>query len=394
MWSLKHLIGYTLIIIGIIVLFFVWYRNSHYSTITRTFSSYTLLSSSWEAYKKTFINSDGRVIDYSQNAVTTSEGQSYALLRAVWIDDRATFDQVWNWTKNNLQKGDNGLFGWRWGKRTDGSYGFLDNGGENPASDADSDIALALILAGRRWQDQQYTEEAKKILQGLWTKEVATADGNYYLIAGPWAKNSNTLILNPSYFAPYAWRLFAQTDKTHDWEALIDPAYALLSNAGKAPLDTNKGVGLPPNWVAIDRKSGDLSAPNLQNLSTDYSFDAMRIPWRVALDYDWNRDERARTYLQSSFSQIANDYHTNNKLPTSYAHNGTIKDASENPAMYSTILGYFMLTDPTSAKKIYQDKITGLYSNDQNAFQKNIPYYEQNWLWFGAALYNNALEKF
>ena len=40
---------------------------------------------SWQAYKSHFIKSDGRVIDKDANDVSTSEGQSYALLRAVGV---------------------------------------------------------------------------------------------------------------------------------------------------------------------------------------------------------------------------------------------------------------------------------------------------------------------
>ncbi len=43
----------------------------------------SLIFASWNAYKEGSIQSDGRVIDHSNEKITTSEGQSYALLRAV-----------------------------------------------------------------------------------------------------------------------------------------------------------------------------------------------------------------------------------------------------------------------------------------------------------------------
>jgi endoglucanase len=389
---MKNIAGYIFIVLGLFVLIAVLYANSKFSMQTRTFSPYSLLNASWENYKTRFINQDGRVIDYSQNAVTTSEGQSYAMLRAVWIDDKQTFDLVWNWTKNDLKRPNDHLLAWHWGKKQDGTYGLLENGGENSASDADSDVALALILAARRWQDQKYVDAAKPLLTDLWQKETATAAGKRYLIAGNWAQDSNTLVLNPSYFAPYAWRIFAEVDKQHAWNSLIAPSYDLLQQVGQEPLDKDHAVGLPPDWVAINRQTGALQAPNLPNLTTNYGFDAMRIPWRISLDYQWNKEPRAKDYLQS-FQFLANAYKKDGKLASTYSHDGQVVQASENPVMYSTVIGAFMVTDPNLAQKVYQDKILRLYSNDSNSFNKDLPYYEQNWLWFGAGLYNNHVQK-
>src|ERR1700674_5745842 len=50
----------------------------------------SLLAAAWSGYKDCFIQPDGRVIDFQRDQVTTSEGQSYAMLRAVWMNDRTT----------------------------------------------------------------------------------------------------------------------------------------------------------------------------------------------------------------------------------------------------------------------------------------------------------------
>lgn len=91
---MKKYLAYILIAAGISVFVFVLYSNSRYNGYTRTFSPYTLLQSSWERYKVQFLSNDGRIVDHSSKGVTTSEGQSYALLRSVWLDDRETFDKV------------------------------------------------------------------------------------------------------------------------------------------------------------------------------------------------------------------------------------------------------------------------------------------------------------
>ncbi|MBA3724103.1 MAG: glycosyl hydrolase [Candidatus Levybacteria bacterium] len=382
-------LGFALLIICIAILAFTFYRISPLYNQTQQFSGYTLLSSSWEKYKEKFINADGRVLDFSQESITTSEGQSYAMLRAVWSDDKETFDKVWKWTKENMKRPDDALFTWRWGKLDDGTYGPLKNGGENAASDADTDIALALIFAAHRWNQEAYQDQAKVIIADIWDVETDVANGKRYMIAGNWATDDQRIVVNPSYFAPYAWKIFAQVDD-NDWNSLVTPSYALLKQSGREKLDSDKGVGLAPDWVAVDKKTGALSATNLPNLTTNYSFDAVRTPWRITLDYMWNKDPQAKEYLES-LSVLDDLYQKDGKLYASYEHNGTPIQTFESPTAYSTALGYFIVENPEVAEEIYQNKILKLYSNDQNTFKDDIGYYEQNWLWFGAALYNKQL---
>ena len=241
---MKKYLGIFLLVIGFGIYGATLYINRGYNQKTRTFSSYVLLTSSWENYKTRFINQDGRVIDYGQNGITTSEGQSYAMLQAVWMDDKATFDKVWAWTKDTLKRPNDNLFSWRWGQLDNNQYGVLPDGGENSASDADSDIALALILAGRRWEQSDYINQAKPIIQDIWNIETDVVNNKRYLVAGNWAIGNDKSVINPSYFAPYAWRIFATVDDdpTHDWNGLIDPAYQLLNQASQAPLDTGASV--------------------------------------------------------------------------------------------------------------------------------------------------------
>lgn len=390
---MKNYFAFFLFFIGLIIFIFVVYKNSNISKINRIFSPYSILSSSWEKYKLEFINNDGRVIDYSQGDVTTSEGQSYALLRAVWIDDKPTFDLAWKWTKENLKRTNDSLFVWRWGKREDGKYGFLSGGGDNSASDADSDIALALIFASRKWSDKGYEDEAKKILSDFWKVETDLVLKKRYVVAGSWAKEADIVTINPSYFSPYAWRIFHDVDKDRDWLSLIDPAYEILDKIGKSPLDKDKGVGLPPDWFAINRKSGEIEPSKINNLKSDYSFDAMRLPFRIGLDYLWFNESRAKSYLTSSFEIIRSDYIKNSKLPASYSHNGSPLNTNESPSMYATALSYFVIRDLNLAKKLYQEKIIRVYAGDKDTFDPKLPYYDQNWLWFGTAFYNNFLKK-
>lgn len=395
---MRKLLGFFLIILGVLGIISVIYRNSQFAGTTRPFSSYSLLTSSWETYKKQFLNSEGRVIDYSQGSITTSEGQSYGLLTSVWVDDKPTFDSIWKWTRENLKRQGDNLFGWKWGQRADVSFGFLEDSGINSASDADTDIALALILAARRWNDPSYISnsdglDALKILNDVWNLETVEAAGQRYLTAGNWAKSDSLAVINPSYFAPYSWKIFATVDKDHDWDSLVGPAYAALKKLGQEPLDRAKAVGLPPDWAAVDLTTGQFKPAPFANLSTNYSFDAMRVPFRAAIDYAWNRDPRARDYLNSSFEFLVSDFKRNGKLAATYTHDGAVLNENESPAMYATSLSFLAVADSGLSQKVYQSKVLDLYSNSQNTFRIDLPYYDRNFLWFGTALYNSRLIK-
>lgn len=119
-----------------------------------------VLKHSWDSYKSHFILSDGRTIDPSRQNATTSEAQSYTLLRAVWMNDRQQFDKSWQWTKHNLGLSD-GLFSWYYGPLPNGSLGLKDGGS---AADADEDIALALAFASREWHNETYLQESNAVI--------------------------------------------------------------------------------------------------------------------------------------------------------------------------------------------------------------------------------------
>lgn len=391
---MKKLIGFFLVFLSIMILFYVIFSNTQVGMKTHTFSTYSFLTSTWEKYKDQFINKDGRVIDYTQNGITTSEGQSYAMLRAVWVDDKKEFDLIWRWTRETMKRPNDHLFGWRWGKRSNGNYGFTASSDQNTAADADEDIAFALILAAKRWNNQSYLTDSKNILKDLWTYDTAVASGRRFVIAGNWANSSSEIIVNPSYFAPYEYRIFAANDNSHNWESLIDSGYGLISQASHLPLDKDKAVGLPPDWVSINKFSGQIASANVSNFTTNYGLDAVRISWRLAVDGQWNNEARAKQYLSDNYKFLIDYYNQNKKLAGVYAHDGSIVQDNESPTMYATSLGFLLFSNHDLAKQIYQDKILRLYSNNTNSFNKDLPYYDQNWLWFGAALYNQQLFSF
>src|SRR5690606_36924275 len=134
--------------------------------------------------------------------------------------------------------------------------------------------------------------------------------------------------------------IFAEIDKDRNWSSLIDSSYELLFRASESNLDKSSSAGLPPDWLRISVSNGSIDATNLPNLTTNYSFDAVRVPWRIALDYKWNNENRARDYL-NRLQFLVSEYEQNGKLAGGYYHDGTVLHGEENPVMYATAIGLF-----------------------------------------------------
>ncbi|MGH7245495.1 MAG: glycosyl hydrolase family 8, partial [Candidatus Levyibacteriota bacterium] len=272
-----------------------------------------ILTRSWQSYKKTFLSPSGNTVDPANKGITTSEAQSYALLRAVWMNDKVQFDTSWNWTKTHMQLSNN-LFGWQYNYQTSS----LDPG---TATDGDEDIALALAFAGKQWSDGNYIHESLDIITSIWNNEINSTSGTPFVVAGNWAKDKNYAIINPSYLSPYSYRIFAQIDSSHPWQTLVDSSYYAFDACSKATLDVQNSIYLMPDWCEI-QKDGTVSPSTEKNLTaTTYSYDAFRSTWRIALDYIWNKDPRAKDYLEKS-DFLRKQWQQTNKILVGYTHDG------------------------------------------------------------------------
>lgn len=348
-----------------------------------------VLERSWESYAKRFIE-DGRVIDPGRDGVTTSEGQSYALLRAVYANDQETFDAVWAWTEANLQQ-PGGLLAWLYGPRAGEAPGILDAGS---ATDADVDTALALLLASRRWDKPAYAAAAQTMLAGIWERETAVAGGQRVVVAGEWARGDDgrPLVVNPSYLAPYAYRIFAEADPGRPWMELVDSSYALLERLHADARFGGPG-GLLPTWVGLDPATGALVPAEGVEGADVFGYDGLRAPWRLTLDWLWYRDERARAAI-GRFGFLRARLEEEGRLAAAYTLDGAPATAYESLAMYAGVVPALLFSGgDTIAFQTFDQKIGGAYVEDGRGAYWGDPdnYYDQNWAWFTTALLDGAM---
>jgi endo-1,4-beta-D-glucanase Y len=303
-----------------------------------------VLQESWRAYTERFIQQDGRVIDYRAHSISTSEGQAYAMLRAVWMNDRPVFDKTYTWAVNNLNAGSrtDHLWAWKWGQDTNAQWHVLDRAF---ATDADQDAALALLLASVVWKEPLYLAQARAALADLWNLGTITLNGKRYLLAGDSSCQASVCRMNPSYYAPYAYRVFQNFDPSHNWGELIESSYAVL-NAVSHLTSTH----LPPDWVRLNTRTGAIAL--LSPADSVFSYDAFRTCWRVALDYDLNREARAEDYLKFALAWFDSEWSQRGSIAAVISSNGKPEVEYQSYEMLAGVMPALRLVDAPAAAQI------------------------------------------
>jgi endoglucanase len=338
-----------------------------------------ILDESWKSYRQRFIQPDGRVIDWESDQRTTSEGQAYAMLRSVLANDPETFARTLNWAEVNLARKVGGkttdrLWTWKWGRMPQGQWGVLDG---NFASDADIDACFSLILASKRWNKPEYLVLARQKLKDLWQFSTLEVKQQRYLLPGPEVafRQGETLIFNPSYFAPYAFRVFAQVDGDRDWLKLVASSYRVLEDSA-----TLSSVGLPSDWVGFNLKTQryeSLKAP----LLSQYGFDASRVWWRVTLDGAIYNEPRAIAYLKQHTAHLRQLWLDQGKIPAQISLQGQPLVDYDATSQYGMLFAAMELLDPAISENISQKKLLPRYQ--QGFWDNDAAYYTQNLVWFG-----------
>ncbi|MDZ4856179.1 MAG: glycosyl hydrolase family 8 [Nitrospirota bacterium] len=327
------------------------------------------LSALWSFYKQTYIQ-NGRVVSLDEHNMTTSEGQGYAMLRAVWSNDRATFNTVWAWTKQHLQVRDDKLFAWKW------NGAVLD---KNSATDADTDIALALILAARRFDHPPFEQESLAIIRSIWDQEIVHIGARAYVTAGNWARNEAYPTIHVAYLAPYAYEIFASVDSHHPWSQAIDASYAILHW-----LYDEEALPVPPELIYLDPGTGQLTVRHpVTEVSSSFGYDAFPIFWRIALDAVWfGRSESPLRHKMLGFFQ--REWTAQGKFVDRYSLKGLPLSSIEGLPLYATVHALAFQEQPELARLLSEKKLAPLEAVAVEG--KRVPYYFQNWLWFGQAL--------
>jgi endo-1,4-beta-D-glucanase Y len=210
------------------------------------------------------------------------------------------------------------------------------------------------VMADKQWGG--YTTTAMTMLNTIAQYDFGTdgtiKGGDFYVA------------VNPSYIAPAFYRVFAAyvTDTTQRvrWMTILDKNYEILA------MVQNATSGLVPDWSAGPATN------------TNYGYDATRTPFRVALDYCWSGDMRAKTFSDKIGAFFAGIGAAN--IVDGYNVNGTKTGANKN----STFIGPAGAAGMASNQaQLVADAYTRVAADAKAA---NSSYYDRSWALFTVML--------
>ena len=375
------------IILFLIIASIVLLSLYNLSSKTEINEAHQIAENTWTGFKHYFIDNSGRV-RRSKNKDTVSEGQAYAMLRAVWMNDKETFDKCYMWTEKNISRtlmdSDN-LLAWHWkdGKVTDCM----------PASDADIDYALSLIFADSRWKGlnptavEDYGKKALMILKDVLKSETYSTKTNR-LYLSPWiwdaSTRSESFPVNPSYYSPAHFRIFYEYTKDSRWLNLIDTTYYMLNHLSK-DFDGLKGVGLIPDWCSVNNI--DEFGP-LEGKNNNFGYESIRIYLRVGLDFFWFQSKQAERFLTDSSNFLEDHFESEGAVFCEYAYTGRALKRYENPAFYACYYYSLQAADSQYSKEALK-KCRSYISRENDSiwfYQNEKEYYLNSLAWLADGL--------
>ncbi|HMF42156.1 MAG TPA: glycosyl hydrolase family 8 [Polyangia bacterium] len=276
------------------------YLNADVMTAYATWKNDVVTNSGAGNYRRVQRTASDGVNMYTPAMSTVSEGIGYGMLIAVYMggkDDQLLFDDLWNYSQ--LHKDANGLM--NWSITSTGTNTPMQQGG---ATDADEDIAFALLMADKQWGmmstgTTKYLDLAKTQINNIWLHEIVDSK-----LAGPgdsWGTANLWANINISYFAPAYYRLFKMVDSGHAWDAVIQTTYDTIMYS-LTTMNGNASNGLVPAWCASNTANGTTTISGSQAGPFNYQYDSCRTPFRIALDWCWNGETRAQAYLMKTSS--------------------------------------------------------------------------------------------
>jgi len=268
---------------------------------------------------------------------TVSEGIAYGMVVCVYMSSATNntkqyFDGLWNYYDNHLDG--NGLMNWQ--------IPYCDSGGA--AIDADQDVVQALIMADKQWGSAgaiNYKNEAIALAAKVLQYEITAA--NDIRPGDGWDGG------NPSYFAPYTYRMIGDYTGVTRWHSVASRTYnTIVKYYYNSPLTYDSALGmytgLQPNWCNYD---GTPWSPGAWAMRADtWWWDAIRHAWRQGYDYvlygrlnsGYAQDNsfRVSEYFKTKYSgnpALIKSHYELDGTETSYCRNDRTPDLCDEDVM-------------------------------------------------------------
>ena len=268
-----------------------------YGIVPGTVSNSTI-QSKFKAWENAMWDESGNLgrIKYDDGTSTVSEGIAYGMLIYVYMANATNtqcqdhFDKLYAYYKN--YDDGRGLMHWK-------ITGFSSVSGQNAATDADLDVALALCLAAKQWGSSSkynYATEAEKILKSIYQYETSTHNGLRVFKPGDtWDNNGN-----PCYFTMASVGVFKQAQEALGFSTTKD--WATVYDDGHTYLEKSERNGLWANWTDW---SSNYAPASRGGDGADFGWDACRVPWRIGWDYVWFGSASSKSMLEKTVAMMS-----------------------------------------------------------------------------------------
>lgn len=291
--------------------------------------------SNWkETYVVNVKDNISRVVNPQDNNITVSEGIGYGLLFSSAMKDKNTFDHLYNYMKLYLDK--NGLMHWK----IDSNGNVI---GEGSATDADEDIAYALLLAYKTWNESFYLDEGKKLIESIAKYEI---NSEYMVLPGDYWGNNNSL--NPSYIAPLYYYKFADVSDKNFWSNVTNKNINFLSTT------MNLKTGFLPDWINYDG--------SIQDKNNVFGYDAVRVPIRLLQFYNTTKNSTVLNIVQTQYNFISSI--GVNNLVAGYSLSGNPLVTYINSTYLSSFSAISYINNKSSFSKTIIQKLIKSQPND------------------------------
>jgi len=308
------------------------YGNSTINTNATDAGATTLKSKFTDFYNRFYTEgncsgtNDCARIKFDDANMTVSEGIAYGMLMMVYFSDKTTsyqtqFDKLWKYY--NKWKNASGLMSW---KIEGFSKVASETNASNSASDAEFDTGVALVMAYYQFGDKKYLDDAQALIATIRQQEISS--NNLHKPGAEWDEERN-----PSYISPAAFEIFKQIETLSTakdkWTSVIDANYTLLTqNQSKA------SSGLFSDWCKDD------GSPSSKG--TSYSYDAARVPWRLAWANAWFGHSTAKTLLGKVVSANKSSYPDNATFVGPFMNSFSVSSSNQSnmDSYWTKLMGY------------------------------------------------------
>jgi hypothetical protein len=218
------------------------------------------ISEAYTRWKDKFVANDGGVVDPDEGNRVVSEAIGYGMLITAAMGDKATFDKIWGWAHSKIGNPPTRLLGWL-------------NDQNNSATDADTDMAYALLMAEKQWPGSGYAAAGNALAALALARD--TQGG--VLFAGEQFKTA----INPSYYSPGFYQAFT------GWDSVTTTTRGLLNTCSQG------FGGLLPDWCNTSGAPVGASATGAAVTAATVcesdgvpclAYDGARVPWRLGFD--------------------------------------------------------------------------------------------------------------